>query len=190
MDPEIVKLIVAPTTTILGVILGFLLSSIREFYKENCAKREEMQSVRTLVRLEIQQNIDELQLFWDRLKKSDKSITNPKLQINTNVIQLSKSPIPSWSYRTWESQMSKLPTVFESEEIVQIQRNYKRLNQISNLLDLLPNRKIATGTTLATSYMAGDLVPIWNYDNESIFWKDFETIVLCTLNAGNPIEEK
>ncbi|WP_310429396.1 hypothetical protein [Chamaesiphon sp. VAR_48_metabat_135_sub] len=190
MDNEIVKLIISPSATLLGVIIGFMLNFMRESYKENSTRREERQSVRTLIRLEIQQNIDELQIFWDRLKKLDKNITDPKRQISASVIKLSQSPIPSWSYKAWESQMSKLPTVFQSEEIVQIQSNYKRLNQISNLLDLLPNRKIAIGTTIATTYLVGEVMPIWNYDNESSFWKDFEDLVLCALNSGNPIEEE
>jgi hypothetical protein len=190
MDLEIVKLIISPAATLLGVIIGFSLNFVRESYKESRIRRYEQESVRTLVRLEIQQNIDELHIFWNRFKELDKNITDPKRQISARVIKLSKSPIPSWSYKAWESQMLKLPAAFKSEEIVQIQNSYKRLKQISSLLDLLPDRKIAIGTTLATTYHLDEVMPIWNDDNESSFWKDFEDLVLCTLNAGNPIEEK
>jgi hypothetical protein len=190
MDNEIGKLIISPPAPLLGVIIGFMLNFACECYKENITKREERKSVRTLVRLEIQQNIEELQIFWDRLKKLDKNIADPKLRISASITRLSTSPMPSWNYRALESQVSKLPTVFKSEKITQIQSNYKRLKQILNLLDLLPNRKIAIGTTMANTYMAGDVFLIHNYDNESSFWKDFEDLILCTLDAGNPIEEE
>jgi protein-S-isoprenylcysteine O-methyltransferase Ste14 len=190
MDNENFRLIISPVASIIGVIVGFLLSFWLKRYDENRTKREERQSVRTLIRLEIQQNIDELKIFWNGFKEIEKKIADPKQQIRNKVIKLSESPIPSWSYKAWESQLSKLPVVFKSEEIVHIQSNYKRLNQISNLIDLLPNRKIAVGNTVLTSHMAGDVMMIYNDENESRFWKNFEDLILCAIETGNPIEEK
>ena len=190
MDKEIVKLIISPVAILLGVVMGFLLNFLRDSYEHKLTRKEERNSVRTLIKLEIQQNIDELRIFWNQSNEMDDSILDPKEKISIKVRNLSKTPIPFWSYLAWESQMSKIPIVFKSEEIVQLQSVYKKFRQTSNILNLLPDRKINIGMTIATTYKVGEIVPINNYVNESSFWNDFENLVLDILHVGNPLGKK
>ncbi|MEM1292755.1 MAG: hypothetical protein AAGH67_14900, partial [Cyanobacteria bacterium P01_H01_bin.162] len=154
--------------------------------KEDRNKKAEACSVRTLIQLEIQQNIDELEIFWGRLQEPEVDSNNPQ-QISSKVFKLSKMPIPPWTYKAWESQMSKVPAVFMPWEIVQISNAYKKLMKISNLLNMLPNREIDIGIKTGTVYNIGDVVIMGSYDSEISFLYDLEALTLEVLKAGNPL---
>lgn len=186
MDQETIKLVISPVSTLLGVIVGFTLNFLRDLYKEDCSKKAETRSVRTLIKLEIQQNIDELEAFWNRLQQQEVDSNNPQ-QISSKVFRLSKTPIPPWAHKAWESQMSKVPAVFKPLEIVQISNTYKKLMQISNLLNMLPNREIDIGTKIGTVYNVGDVMIMGSYDSEISFLHDLEAFILEVLKAENPL---
>ncbi|WP_017300653.1 hypothetical protein [Nodosilinea nodulosa] len=195
MEQDFVKPIASSPAiaSLLGVFIGFLLNFLRDSYKENRVANKEKKSIRTLIRLEIQQNIDELKLFWEQVVKEisedEISVFATGRQITSRLLKLSKSPFPEWRCKAWESQMTRVPAAFEDNEIVQIQSTYKRMSKITSLLNLLPRGPINIGVSMAEATFSSGGFLIDNYEDELSFWKDFEVLVLSVIESGNPVDK-
>lgn len=177
---------------IIGVIIGVLLDEIFIGVREKRKEKKQSKSVRTLISLEIDQNLSSLTEFWNKLTNGISSLAFRD--------QFVKMSIPNWSHNVWKSQTSFMPTALNEDEIKEIWNFHNQLNSITDIHTMLSYMKNKTekdgvyvGTwptpqelvarTLSTSYsrFRGDA---------GIIWAECESVINKLLNHGNPLRPK
>jgi hypothetical protein len=117
---------------IIGAILGFLLSELRQWTTEG----KQADRVRTMLKLEIDQNISLLRENWEYWNKAIQS--NKSSQKISNLCRsLRAIPLPQWSRRVWEGQVSLLPIALNEEENRKVDSLYSQLNKITKITSQL-----------------------------------------------------
>ena len=106
IPPPILAAFVSVCGTLVGVVLGFTLSSRRE----HKAKEEKRQSIREMLRTEMQLNLDQLE-GW------------------------SSGPLPVQSNQIWQSQLEAVPSALNPEEVKRVHAFYYRLYGLRKLAE-------------------------------------------------------
>jgi hypothetical protein len=167
-----------------GTSLGFLLSELRQWTTEG----KQAERVRTMLKLEIEQNKVLLREFWSKASQAE-LLPEPDFNIAQSLLAIS---LPQWSRRVWDSQVSLLPVALSEEEIKQIHSLYNRLDQIkeknSQLFDLssrIPS-EIEWGSNLREAAKTSSQV---ERDWKTMLkdWKELEKLVQLVLDSCNPI---
>jgi hypothetical protein len=169
---------------IIGAIFGFLLSELRQWTTEG----KQADRVRTMLKLEIEQNLFLLREFWSKASQAE-LLPEPDFNIAQSFLAIS---LPQWSRRVWESQVSLLPVALSEEEIKQIHSLYNRLDQIkeksSQLFDLVSRipSEIEWGSNLREAAKTSSQV---ERDWKTMLkgWKELEKVVQVVLDSCNPI---
>jgi hypothetical protein len=129
--------------TLGGTFLGFLLSTIENRWREQRTERKQVQSIRLLIGLEIQQNLELLEHFWEdviQLESQEILASGDAERLHyAYAYRVTQKPPLIWSYNAWESQMAMLPIALEAREIRQVQNFYQRLRDISTIHSFLVN---------------------------------------------------
>jgi hypothetical protein len=107
--------------------------------------REEVKqakAVRTILHIEIIQNLDALHNFWDEANKFEgtDNFSSDESRAHHMVGRLRGLVFSSWSYKVWESQLPLLPNALRVDEIKQVNHFYKQLNDITVLYSKLLQR--------------------------------------------------
>src|SRR5258708_27210923 len=92
MQDQVVSALFATVTTIIGGIFGFLLSEVAARRREAREARERAQSVRLIVGLEIDRNLNTLRAFWTQIKPSDDSGDRRKLNMTRQFVDIPLLP--------------------------------------------------------------------------------------------------
>lgn len=191
------SVITAIGTIVGGTILGFTLSE----YSAKRSKKEEIKSVRTLISLEITQNLKSLQELLDKINeerddlenKGDIDLENIKLKLATKLIEI---PPINWKHSMWENQRSLLAISLTEEEIKKVYNIYTSFDDLtsiySKLLNFIDedkeyNKTIPTGKFIPISEGIPILSNIFGM-HAPAFWTDFEKISLQLLEKGNPLK--
>lgn len=190
------QIILDSTIALLSILVGFCIGFIiysrekKNYPQQYTFVSSESSSLRTLISMEVQSNLEELSIFYEKANTVSKNLTKQQ-QVRKKVAQLTVMPKPIWSYRLWDSYASKLLGAFTPEEITQINEIYISLARISEILKTLPSKTIEIGITKANNASSLSFEMLQdNYNNELSFWNEFETLVLSLLNQENPIQDE
>ena len=193
--------------SIICVLIGFLLSEIRNWIHEKSKEKKQSESVRTIISLEIEQNLSLLENFWKRLnnfikEEKDKDIKD-KDSISTKLsYRFIEMPELNWNHKFVESQLSFMSLAFNKDEINKIMNFHSQLDAITEIqkkLSFIKNKADEKGYTRASQMKSADIFGhlVASYTSNSTFikkapelWGECERIVLEVLDKGNPLNKK
>jgi hypothetical protein len=150
----IVGAIIAGQYTLRGARLTFNLDLDARRTHEEASRQEEMQRVRTLLRLEMERNLEVLEEFWlkvTQLPVIEGGGTETGLQKRLRLVQLS---LPQWEHLMWTSQAAQLPSALDEDQI-------KQMYTVHADLDLFRALRTAIDDTLRTKPY---LTLVYNYN--------------------------
>lgn len=169
-----------------GVVVGFLLNEGATFWRKQREEVKQAKAVRTILHIEIIQNLNALQNFWDEANKVEgtDNFSSDESRAHYMVGRLRRLVFPSWSYKVWESQLPLLPNALNVNEIKQVNHFYNQLNDITVLYSKMLQRQSSgvrmLQNTEALLQYASDV------EFSSGFWEDFQRFVLDLLQKGCP----
>lgn len=192
---------------IICVLFGFLLSEIRNWIHEKSKEKKQYESVRTIISLEIEQNLSLLENFWKKLNnfiKEEKDEDNEdKDSISTKLAyRFIEMPELNWNHKFVESQLSFMSLAFNKDEISKIMKFHSQLDAITEIqkkLSFIKNKADEKGYTRASQMKSADIVGslVASYTSNSTFikkvpelWGECERIVLEVLDKGNQLNKK
>jgi hypothetical protein len=165
-----------------GVLLGFILSEISTWMRERKSEQQQAEATRTLLSLEIEQNLVLLRSFWERVSKAKEGKEDEEEITLLITSAIADRPLPSWSHRAWESQMGVLPQAISSHAILgQIHTHHTELDAIAAIRENIfvlrkaPLALVGVNVTFA-----------WN---APALCAECERIVTELLSIGNPIPQ-
>jgi hypothetical protein len=125
-----------------GVVAGFILNEGATFWRKQREEVKQAKAVRTILHIEIIQNLDALHNFWDEANKFEgtDNFSSDESRAHHMVGRLRGLVFSSWSYKVWESQLPLLPNALRVDEIKQVNHFYKQLNDITVLYSKLLQR--------------------------------------------------
>jgi len=102
---------------LLGVALGFLLSQLAIFLRESTAKRKESNSIRRLLYLEPDQNLNLLEDYWQNVSLPPRDDEPDENQTDRLVRRSKEIPYPPLYSIGWQSHIGKLSEVLNENEL-------------------------------------------------------------------------
>lgn len=112
-----------------GVILGFVLSEGASYIRRRREQQQLTQAIKTLIRIEIDQNLAWLSEVAQRLDKEEQDVN--RRQMFSLLISM---PMPIWSHQLWESQLVSVPSALSTEMISKVHEFHGDLDNISKLV--------------------------------------------------------
>jgi hypothetical protein len=180
-----------------GVILGFIMSEIATWLRQRSSEKQQAQATRILLSLEIENNLQLLRSFWERVGKAGAEAKDRRTASWRTANTIADLPLPNWSHRAWESQLGVLPQALGSNTLLrEVHAHHAQLDAIAAIRDKIAvlrqtqqadwhARQDSTG---AVKSMAG-LDRSFD-ENAPSLCAECERIVKETLNIGNPIPQK
>ncbi len=178
-------------STLLGVVVGFVLSTLQTNRRDSEAKKERALSLHSVVSAEIDFNLTMLQEFWNRLteRDSDKEIPNAGEAMSRKLAYLST---PKWSHKLWENQITLLVGTIDKETINKVLRFHQQIDRLTNLqarvvelVKLHPPQYpqyLSSDSSASVKWEPTDFqkvaIPIWN---------EFFQVTQDLLRIGNPL---
>lgn len=189
------KTIISALSSLIGVILGFVLSQFADWFKSSRQFKKQQKSVRQIIFLEIEKDYRLLSLFWEQIKDSAKVLNEMPADLAEYPIAhyLAKTPFPYLSTAVWDSNLTKISQVYDSKEIKKIWDFYEALLQLDNLSKGIINLRESAylrGTAESGSFFpSGKIVASieFNSDSEKPV-KMFVKIIEDILNNRSPSE--
>ncbi|MGR3309264.1 MAG: hypothetical protein ACUZ77_00670 [Candidatus Brocadiales bacterium] len=175
--------IIGVVRIIIGTILGFGLNEITRLFREKRTEKKQAQAVRTLLSLEIDQNLALLRDFLGKVKHVDMSKEKPVPRPLIMAQRLIELPLPCWSHKMWESQMPLLATALNEEEIRQVHLHHSKLDTITDIRTKLYEevKPLRDGEISEwASYRLSEKVPP--------LWEECERIVSKLFALKNPLQ--
>lgn len=159
--------------TLMGVVTGVFLSEGAAWWRNYNHDKKQAESIRSIISIEIDYNLDKMQQFWDILQTEiDLHVGNfrgDRIMTLTDRIQHLniRNGFSGWSTAVWESQLPAAPSALSKHDLSSVHHFYKQLDWLTTLTQsaaLEPRRR-----------MIGER---------------FETAVQNLLRDGNPIPIK
>jgi hypothetical protein len=121
--------------TLVGVLVGFLLSQLSEWCKSRSQAARRRSAVRRLIRLEANSNRDHIRDFWNTILArrntwSDEAGEFPFVDLAR---ETSKVPLPPLDIGAWQSNLGEVPSAYkepEMEGLWRFQRSLKRIQAL------------------------------------------------------------
>jgi hypothetical protein len=120
--------------TLVGVHRGAQLAENSALERERRAKEEQRASVRTLLRLEIEENIKGIWQTLDLASRAEAAESLVNLRPDSvigSARKLAELPSAEWSFLAWESQLAKVTAALDSTEVRAVHEFYAGLNRLS-----------------------------------------------------------
>ncbi len=183
--------------TLLGTILGFILSEFSTWRRESRNETRQAKATRTIVSLEIDLNLEFLKEFIEQANKIN--LVDSDIQGRKKALArfFTEFPFPNWSREAFTSQLSSLPHALSEQEVVKVFQFYDRLQRI----DIIRNDLIAAlelqkteleAATISKGYYS-QLAYIPNEpfnDKASNYWDQGKSLAAQLLAKGNPLRIK
>jgi citrate lyase beta subunit len=122
-------------TTILGVILGFVLSKVGDYWRDSIQQKTIERKARSLIKLELNENKAALSEYWYRVKDRQDSWYSDDGEFLWGQMaqEAAAVPLPKFSKDCWLANLSNLPETHTEGEMVKLWREYKLANNITTL---------------------------------------------------------
>jgi hypothetical protein len=179
-----------------GVVLGFILGEIAT--RRRAAEESERQkySVHTMLRQEIDTNLDRLREWWGRVNRieSEPGRTVKELLI-IHAKDLVEQPTPQWSCVRWERLSMYIPTALSPKRVREIGRVHETLTRIARLHARLAELSDEERDKLQAvrESKPGSNLFAWasqfGSDARLYLWTQLEADVKSLLDSPNPLPE-
>ena len=184
--------------TILGTILGFILSELSTRYRESRNEIRQAKSTRTIVSLEIDLNLEFLREFIEKANQIDlenKGVEERKKALARFFMEY---PFPDWSKEAFTSQLPLLPNALSEQEVIKVFQFYDRIQRTdvirNNLLLALQLQKSEVKAATKNTYMffsEMSYIPDTPFDGKaSSYWDEGKSLAAQLLAKGNPLKYK
>jgi hypothetical protein len=129
------KTSISALSSLIGVILGFVLGQFADWFKSSRLVKRQQKSIRQIIFLEIQKDYRLLSLFWEQIKNSAKIVNEMPADPAEHPIAhyVAKAPFPYLSTAVWDSNLTHISQVYNPEEIKKIWDFYEAVLQLDNL---------------------------------------------------------
>lgn len=117
---------------IIGVALGFLLNELVNYFRKRGEQQQQSKAIKTLIKIEIGQNLNWLSQVRQRLDKAHEEARGPQEIDLPNF--LARMSMPVWSHRLWESQLPNVALVLSPETIRQVHEFHGDLDKILEII--------------------------------------------------------
>ena len=185
--------------TIVGTIVGFALSELATIIREGRSEKRQSKSVKTIVKLEMELNLQMLREFWSRVTQ----FSEPEVDPDTRKRSLARQffievPFPVFKREALESQLPLLAGALHEQEVVRVFQFYDHLSKLklieSKLTTSMHEQREETRAATAPG-SSGGLGQVLAYyppmpfdDSAPNLWDECERLVTQLLNEGNPLE--
>ncbi|MEX0739040.1 MAG: hypothetical protein WD071_06845 [Pseudohongiella sp.] len=171
--------------TISAVLLGFVLGQLSDYFNARSLHRRKGESLRALIRIELEQNARELNLYWSSILDSMNGMHNDKNEFKYALMasEVSEAPFPQLYEDAWLSNLGDVPSYFDYQEIESIWSFYKKLGRLNSLYAYFVNANEDRKTTARDMNARGDVVigtlmGNWDFTGSvSDHAKEFKTLI-------------
>lgn len=182
-----------------GVILGTATSELSFWWRERRTNKKAAKRVRTMINVEIAQNLDLASSYFESLRNVyvDDGVPEayrepePEDMSIFYVWRLISLPLPPWRNAMWESQLSELTTALSENQIMHCHRHYGHLDTIAavraTLTELRAESLLRAQRQDETKTKAKTRDRY--YDEAPELWAQCERSFRLMLGAGNPLAD-
>ncbi len=127
--------VIRTTTTLLAVILGFLLSQVAEWLKGKGKSSRKQKSVRALIKLEQQENYKKINSLWRSVFHNNKELLSDDGDFLHGVLitKVAETPIFVIKKEAWLANMHYLASAFDEAQLETLWEFYIKLERIQAL---------------------------------------------------------
>lgn len=183
-----------------GVILGTVMSELSFWLREWRTDKRAAKRVRTMINVEIAQNLDLARDYLESLTKDFvDSGTPPGYRESepddisyVHAWRLVSLPLPPWRSVLWESQLSELTTALSEKQIMQCHRHYGHVDTVAAVRATLVGLH-AESLSLAQRQdesKARIKIDVRYSDEAPELWAQCERSLRLMLGAGNPLADE
>lgn len=184
-----------------GDVAGARLQIEHEQRMAEGAHAEQSKSVRSVLKLGMDQNQLVLKGFWTQIEtapESDEQSEDPNRRKRRLARQFVQTPLPLFDRETLKTQMPLMAIVLQEQEIVQVFQFYERLAKLETLraeivaLIREQREELEAATRKEQSYSGIHrplaYVPPQPFDNRApSLWDQIERVVVEIFEEGNPL---
>jgi hypothetical protein len=180
---------------ILGVVVGYFLSLLTNTTAWLYARKNERRRVRALVALEIDHNLSALHDYWHDVVIPVRDKDPRENWVQQTAARVVSIPLPRFSYKACDSQLSKFPEVFSKQEmraVWQIYNEFAQIEPVHTKLAQIINNPATTpdGFTRASRGDRAAGIRWGTYTTEEAsLMGDVRTIIPSLLRNGNMLKE-
>ena len=182
--------------TVMGTVLGFFLSEWAQSRRENREQKRRSSAIRTLISLEMNTNLKDLESFWIEVNKTEESAANEKqikIQFARRILNLA---FPDMSQDAFKSQMTQLPLAVNSQLLSKIFQFYDRITRLQALreaLDIAAREQRLDQSLVDQSNSIPAAAKIMflsqRFDNSApAIGEEFGKVISQLMSDGNPLE--
>lgn len=186
--------------TLLGIVFGFALDEIATFLRDKRAQERQVRSVRAIVSLEIDNNLDLAKYFWSKFSQYEAESDDLSQTKRSLARIFVNQALPTWQRDAFISQMQFLPIALSEAEILQVFHFYDRLNRLeairTNLTDALSEQNNAFENETSPGPAGFRTAPL-GYRPPQMFnekadelWSECTSLFAQILAKGNSLRKK
>jgi len=183
-----------------GVILGAAMTELSTWWRERRTDRKAAKRVRTMINVEIAQNLSLARDYFDSLKKIyiDDDVPDrhrepePDPMWIAYVWRFVSLPLPPWRSAMWESQLAELTTALSENQIMQCHRHYGHIDTVVSVKATLAGLRAESLSQAQRQDETGTKAKIRSryYDEAPELWAQCERAFNLMLGAGNPLADE
>ena len=202
--PGIIEALIAVIGTLIGALVGFMLSEWGTSRREKRNELKVAQSCRTIISLEIDLNLELLQDVWPKVITPIPGIMSIDEQSKQELLRIAfakkfiEVPFPELSREVFAAQLPSITNALNSQEMVRVFQFYDRLRKIETIRKELTlemeaqriedreekARRVASAGKITLAYAAQS-----PFDEKAItFWNECESLVAQLFAKGNPLK--
>ena len=119
------------------LIIGFLLSTVKEWYTRKKEEQVEKEGAKALIDMEVKRNKELLEDFWETVSKSNNKWFYEDRGFAYSLLARSiiEITLPNFSDEAWKSQLNKVPKVYDREKIENLWKSYDYFKQLREIRD-------------------------------------------------------
>ncbi len=184
-----------------GVILGTVTNDLSSRLRERRSDGKAANRVRTMLRVEIAQNLSLAKTHFAALKidyaeYGEDQFYEPETTIERRefrAMRLVALPLPPWQHVMWQSQLTELTTALTQVQIERCHAHYGQLDAIANTKATLDvNATVRRSESFLRAQLEGKDQPVHRNPYESDapeLWAQCEITFDALLGAGNPLAD-
>ncbi|EJG1834132.1 hypothetical protein BKF97_RS23305 [Vibrio parahaemolyticus] len=127
--------VIRTTTTLLAVILGFLLSQLAEWLKGRGKSSRKQKSVRALIKLEQKENYKKINSLWSSVFQNNRELFSDdgNFLYGTLITKVAETPTFVIKKEAWLANMHYLASAFDETQLEELWEFYINLERIQTL---------------------------------------------------------
>jgi len=193
-----IEAIIGVVGTLLGTVVGFFLSERGTKRREERNEKRQAQSVRTMVSMEIDRNLELLEESWREVNDTPESDDDQEARKRVLARRFIELPLPTWNRESLDSQLLLLPMALSEQQIVRVFQFYDRLSKLGAIrTELAMAAEVQREEWMAASGGQG-MIPMHishflrrKFDEKApTYWGECQRNVENMLTEGNPLKAR